>query len=56
MKADLAMAKELLKEAGRYLEQGDANRAAPLIQKAERIVIAVAKEQARGKTGELGAV
>jgi hypothetical protein len=43
----IQIAKWTLKQAGRYIEAGDAVCAAQLLQEAERIVIELAKEQTK---------
>jgi hypothetical protein len=43
--SQVQIAKWTLKQAGRYIEAGDAVRAAQLLQEAEGIVIELAKEQ-----------
>lgn len=43
---DIAKAKAILKVAARYLDLRDADRAAQLLQQAEQIVTALAKERA----------
>jgi hypothetical protein len=43
----IQIAKWTLKQAGRYIEAGDAVRAAQLLQEAERIAIELAKEQTK---------
>jgi hypothetical protein len=45
MNPQISVAKEILKEAGRYLDLADAFHAAQLLEEAERIVTALAEEQ-----------
>jgi hypothetical protein len=41
----ILIAKEKVRQAGRYLELGDAQLAAELLREAERIVVELAEEQ-----------
>jgi hypothetical protein len=43
--SQIKIAKETMKQVGHYIEAGDAVRAAQLLEKAERILVELAREQ-----------